>query len=209
VNPDLPADVYARTMSRLSRHARLRVFRIFDRALDPCRGVPGPGMDYRLLSEAQTLDLCAEPTLELTWDLRPAKARAAYSRGDVCAAAFIKNELAGYCWFAFSAAPHMDRAWIDFPSEVVYTYKSYVRPVHRGRGIAGALYRFADPLWLGRGRRRAMICVESHNFASIAAAGRAGFSPAGYAGYLRGARFGAWRTRPAAAYGLRFFAPPA
>ena len=116
-------------------------------------------MDYRLLSEAQMLELCAEPTL----DLAPAKARAAYSRGDVCAAAFIKSELAGYCWFAFSAAPHMDRAWIDFPSEVVYTYKSYVRPVHRGRGIAGALYRFADPLWLGRGRRRAMICVESHN----------------------------------------------
>ena len=192
-------------MSRLSRHARLRVFRIFDRALDPRPGAPGPGMDYRLLSEAQTLELCAEPTL----DLAPAKARAAYSRGDVCAAAFIKAELAGYCWFAFSAAPHMDSAWIDFPAEVVYTYKSYVRPVHRGRGIAGALYRFADPLWLGRGRRRAMICVESHNLASIAAARRAGFSPAGYAGYLCGARFGVWRTRPAAAYGLRFFAPPA
>jgi GNAT superfamily N-acetyltransferase len=205
VNPDLPADVYARTMSRLSRHARLRVFRIFDRALDHRPGAPGPGMDYRLLSEAQTLELCAEPTL----DLAPAKARAAYSRGDVCAAAFIKSELAGYCWFAFSAAPHMDRAWIDFPSEVVYTYKSYVRPVHRGRGIAGALYRFADPLWLGRGRRRAMICVESHNLASIAAAKRAGFSSAGYAGYLGGARFGSWRSRPAADYGLRFFAPSA
>ncbi len=192
-------------MSRLSRHARLRVFRIFDRALDHRPVAPGPGMDYRLLSEAQILELCAEPTL----DLAPAKARAAYSRGDVCAAAFIKSELAGYCWFAFSAAPHMDRAWIDFPSEVVYTYKSYVRPVHRGRGIAGALYRFADPLWLGRGRRRAMICVESHNLASIAAAKRAGFSSAGYAGYLGGARFGSWRSRPAADYGLRFFAPSA
>ena len=81
-------DMYARAMSRLSRHARLRVFRIFDRTLDHRPGAPGPGMDYRLLGEAQVLALCTEPTLELT----PAKTRAAYSRGDVCAAAFIKSE---------------------------------------------------------------------------------------------------------------------
>lgn len=196
---------YVRVMSRLSRHARLRVFRVFDRALEHRSFDAGPGLEYCVLDEAQALELCADPTL----DLAQSKIQAAYARGDVCAGAFIKSELAGYCWFAFSAAPHMDSAWIDFPSQVVYTYKSYVRPACRGRGIAPALYRFADPSWLERGRRRAMICVESHNLASIAAARRAGFSPAGYAGYLGGARLGAWRSRPAADYGLRFFAPPA
>jgi hypothetical protein len=54
-----------------------------------------------------------------------------------------------------------------------------------------------------------MLCVESHNFASIAAARRAGFCAAGYAGYLGGATLGAWRSGAAVDYGLRFFAPPA
>jgi GNAT superfamily N-acetyltransferase len=203
VKPDFSASVYARLMGRLSRHAGLRLFRVFDRPLERRAPASAAGVEYRLLDEDMLLGLCAEPTL----DLAPAKVHAAYGRGDVCVGAFIASELAGYCWFAFTAAPHMDSAWIDFPPDIVYTCKAYVRPAYRGRGIAAALYRFADPLWLARGRRRAMICVESHNFASIAAAKRAGFSHAGYAGYLGGARLGAWRSPPAADYGLRFFAP--
>jgi GNAT superfamily N-acetyltransferase len=192
-------------MGRLSRHAGLRLFRVFDRMLERRAPAPAAGLEYRLLHEANLEELCEDATL----DLAPAKVRAAYRRGEVCVGAFFGSKLAGYCWFAFSAAPHMDSAWIDFPPDVVYAYKCFVRPAYRGRGIAAALYRLADPLWLERGRRRAMICVESHNFASIAAAKRAGFSHAGYAGYLGGARFGAWRSPPAAHYGLRFFAPTA
>ncbi len=193
--------VYARVMETLARYARLRVFRVFSRRLG---GTPygSAGVRLRLLSEEKLLDLI-EPSL----DLVPSKIRAAYARGDVCVGAFHGGEFAGYCWFAFSAAPHMDRAWLDFPSDVVYTYKSFVRPMFRGRGIAAAMYRFADAAAMERGRKLAIICVESHNRPSIAAARRGGFSEAGYAGYAGERRLRAWCSSGAARCGLRFFIP--
>jgi GNAT superfamily N-acetyltransferase len=191
-------------MRRLAQHAGLRVFRVFGRPLE-ARGTPGPAsrLDYRWMSEPDVLALGADAALDLT----AAKVRAAYDRGDLCAGAFAGGELAGYCWFAFSAAPHLDGVWLDFPPDLVYTYKSYVLPAFRGRGIAAGLYRFADPESLERGRKLAIICVESHNRPSIAAAKRAGFSSAGYAAYVGGAHVRAWRSRRAADQGLRFFVP--
>jgi GNAT superfamily N-acetyltransferase len=191
-------------MSRLARHAGLRVFRIFARRLE-ARGAPAPAgaLDYRWMSEPDVLALCDDAALDLT----ASKVRAAYGRGDLCAGAFDGGQLAGYCWFAFSAAPHLDGVWLDFPAELVYTYKSYVRPAFRGRGIAAAMYRFADPACLERGRRLAIICVESHNWPSIAAAKRGGFSSAGYAAYVGGEPLRAWRSRQAAHHGLRFYVP--
>ena len=194
---------YAAVMSRLARHAGLRVFRVFGRRLEPQARVAGRGLDYRLLSKRDLLPLCADASL----DLSPSKVRAAYGRGDLCVGAFERGVLAGYCWFALAAAPHLDRAWLEFPPHVVYTYKSYVRPAFRGRGIAAAMYRVADGLFLGRGRTHAVICVESHNWPSIAAARRSAFAAAGYAAYVGGARLRAWCSRAAAAYGLRFFVP--
>jgi ribosomal protein S18 acetylase RimI-like enzyme len=190
-------------MSRLARHAGLRVFRIFGRRLEAQARVARGGLDYRLLSKRDVLPLCADASL----DLSPSKVRAAYGRGDLCVGVFDRAELAGYCWFALAAAPHMDRAWLEFPPDVVYTYKSYVRPAFRGRGIAAAMYRVADGLFLERDRTRAVICVESHNWSSIAAAKRSGFAGAGYAAYVGGARLRAWSSRTAAGYGLRFFVP--
>ena len=190
-------------MGRFARHAGLHVFRIFSRRLEAgAPGRPGP-LEYRLMEEGDVLPLCADTSL----DLAASKVRAAYGRGDLCIAAFERGDLAGYCWFAFSAAPHMDRSWLDFPPELVYTYKSYVRPAFRGRGIAAGLYRFADPVFLERGRKTALICVESHNWPSIAAAARGGFSAAGYAAYIGGARLRAWCSRTAAGLGLRFYVP--
>jgi hypothetical protein len=192
-------------MSRLARHAGMRVFRVFGRRLEARQRQADPSarLDYRLLSEEAVLALCADPSLDLT----AIKVRAAYARGDLCVGVFNGAELAGYCWQASAAAPHMDRAWIDFPADVVYTYKSYVRPAYRGRAIAASMYRFADEAWLERGRRHAIICVESHNYPSIAAAKRAGFSSAGYAGYVGAAHLRAWCSSGAARYRLRFFAP--
>lgn len=189
-------------MSTLSRYAGLRLFRVFAR---PVGGTPHSGrvdVRLRLLSEERLLAL-VDPSL----DLAPRKIRAAYARGDVCVGAFHGGELVGYCWFAFSAAPHMDRAWLDFPADVVYTYKSFVRPNFRGRGIASAMYRFADAAAIERGRKRAIICVESHNRASIAAARRGGFTEAGYAVYIGSKRLRSWCSKTAARHGLRFFIP--
>ena len=194
---------YVRVMSRLGWQAGVRVFRIFGRRLRAWTGAAAPRVDCRLLPEREVLALCADPVL----DLVPSNVQAAYRRGDLCVGAFQDGELAGYCWFALSPSPLMDGAWLEFPDQVVYTYKSYVRPSFRGRGIAAALYGFADAHFLERGRTHAVLCVESHNRPSIAAAGRSGFAEAGYAAYLAGARLGAWRSRAAAGYGLRFFVP--
>lgn len=198
-----PGFAYARLMSRLGQRARLRVFRIFGRRLEAHHWISPSRLECRLLSERDVLVLCADASLELV----PYKVQAAYARGDQCAGAFRDGELAGYCWFALSAAPQMDGAWLEFPPHVVYTYKSYVRPAFRGRGTAAALYRFADASFLERGRTHAVICVESHNRPSIAAAKRSGFADAGYAAYLGGARLRAWSSRAAADYGLRFYVP--
>jgi ribosomal protein S18 acetylase RimI-like enzyme len=194
---------YVRVMSRLGWQAGVRVFRIFGRRLRAWTGAAAPRVDCRLLPEREVLALCADPVL----DLVPSNVQAAYRRGDLCVGAFQDGELAGYCWFALSPSPLMDGAWLEFPDQVVYTYKSYVRPSFRGRGIAAALYGFADAHFLERGRTHAVLCVESHNRPSIAAARRSGFAEAGYAAYLAGARLGAWRSRAAAGYGLRFFVP--
>jgi GNAT superfamily N-acetyltransferase len=198
-----PHDLYARLMAGLGRYAGLRIFRVFDRALgSPVPAVAG-GLDYRLLDAREVLAHCDDASLELAHS----KVRAAYARGDVCAGAFYGAQLAGYCWFAFSAAPHMDRAWLDFPSHVLYTYKSFVRPALRGRGIAAVLYPAADALAKERGREAAIICVEAHNGSSIAAARRGGFAPVGYAAYAGRGRLKAWCSPAAARYGLRFFVP--
>ena len=189
-------------MHRLARHAGLRVFRVFGRALE-ARTHAGGHPDCRFLAEHEVFRLCADASL----DLVPGKVRAAFDRGDLCAGIFEGGELAGYCWFALSPAPHMDGAWLEFREDVVYTYKSYVRPAFRGRGIAAALYRFADAHFLQRGRTHAVLCVESHNLPSSAAALRSGFSGAGYAAYAGHARWRAWCSRAAAAFGLRFYVP--
>jgi ribosomal protein S18 acetylase RimI-like enzyme len=194
---------YVRVMSRLGKHAGLRVFRIFGRRLRERADAAAQGVVCRLLKEREALALCADPAL----DLVPLKVQAAFARGDVCVGGFQHGVFAGYCWFALSPLPQLDGAWLEFPDHVVYTYKSYVRPAFRGRGIAAAMYRFADALFLKQGRTHAVLCVESHNEPSIAAARRSGFADAGFAAYVGGQRLRAWRSRAAAGYGLRFFLP--
>ena len=194
---------YGAIMARLSRWAGLRVFRVYGRALEREGPARRADLQCRMLYQGEVLAQCVDASLELS----PGKVMAAYARGDLCVAAFEGSELVGYCWFAFAPAPHMDRAWIEFAPDVVYVYKSYVRPAFRGRGIAAALYRLADELCMRRGRERAVLCVESHNRPSMAAAARSGFRPVGYAVYLGGRRLRAWSSYAAGAYRLRFFVP--
>jgi ribosomal protein S18 acetylase RimI-like enzyme len=196
--------LYAGLMRRFARHARVRMFRIFVRRLGLAGGARAPlPLDCRSLRPEDALALCADPSLQLG----EAKVRAAYGRGERCVAAFDGARLAGYCWFATAAAPHMDRAWLEFPPALVYTYKCYVRPAYRGRGVAAAMYCAADAVFLQRGCSEALMCAESHNWPSFAAAARAGFEPAGYAAYADGARLRVWRSPAAARRGLRFYLP--
>lgn len=196
--------LHAKLARQLSRRAGLRFFRLFSRSLEPERPRSPAGVGVRLLSERDALDLCGDPQL----DLRREAVAAAYARGDLCVAAFDADALAGYCWLAFAPLPHLDGAWVRFAGSVAWVYKSLVRPSHRGRGIAPALYRFADAACLERGRGSSVICVESHNRPSVSAALRAGYAPAGYAGYLlRGSRLVTWSSAAAKGQGVSFFLP--
>jgi GNAT superfamily N-acetyltransferase len=168
-------------MGALARRAHLQVFRLFKRTLGAKGGPPRDGgLEYRLMWERDVLRFCGEAELELP----ESKLREAYAREDLCVAALDGDRLAGYCWFAFSETSLQGPVSIAFPREVVYTYKSYVRPEYRGRGIAPKLYLYADGLLRERGRSIALIFVHSHNRASIAAARRSGFAGAGWAGYV-------------------------
>jgi GNAT superfamily N-acetyltransferase len=199
--------LHARLAGGLRRHAGLRVFRMFSRPLEsePLRALP-EGVALRLLREREVLELCRDAEL----DLRQEGVAAAYARGDLCVGAFDAEMVAGYCWFAFAPLAHLDGVWVEFGRRVAWTYKSLVRPARRGRGIAPALYRFGDAACLERGRGTSVICVESHNRPSLRAALKAGYAPAGYAGYLlRGSRLVTWSSAAAKDRGVSFFLPQA
>ena len=193
----------ARLSGVLARRTGLRLFRLFSRKL----GADIPtvtGMALRMVRKDDALADCADPEL----DLRPAGVEQAFARGDLCVGAYEGTRLAGYCWLALSPLPHLDGVWVEFGSHAVWTYKSLVRPPYRGRGIAPALYRFADSACRQRGRSQSLLCVEAHNTPSIAAGLRAGYAPSGWAGWLR--REGsvhAWYSPAVAQHAVRFYRP--
>ena len=102
--------------------------------------------------------------------------RAAYAKGDLCIAALEGHTIAGYCWVGFSPVHHLDGVWVETAPSVAWTYKSLVRPSHRGRGLAPMLYRFADALSRERGRTTSVVCIEDHNVPSARAALNAGYA---------------------------------
>jgi GNAT superfamily N-acetyltransferase len=193
--------MHHRLIRAIASFAGGRAFRLFARALEKQDRAAG---ELRLLDKNEVLELCRDPALDLSAE----KVGAAFARGDLCAGAFDAGKLAGYCWYAFAPLPHLDGVWVEFGPDVAWVYKSYVRPEHRAKGIARALYRFGDGPGLERGRAVSVICVESHNRPSIAAARGAGYSPAGWAAYLRrGGRLQAWHSRSARRFGVRFLDP--
>jgi GNAT superfamily N-acetyltransferase len=198
--------MYSRLMRALSRSFGLRVFRLLCRDLKADAGyaVGSGGIDLRQLAESDVLLLCSDADL----DLRPESVRAAYARGDLCIAALDGGRLVGYCWLAFEPLPHLDGVWVGFGPDVAWTYKSLVRSSHRGRGIARLLYRYADERCRERGRSASIICVESHNSPSIAAARRAGYEDDGWSAYLaRNSGLRAWLSPRARRRGVAFFRP--
>jgi GNAT superfamily N-acetyltransferase len=196
--------LYRRLMGALARRAGVRAFRFFRRPLDPSAAVELPGIQLRQLAEQEALSLASDPELDLAADM----VRRAFAAGDLCVGAFDGSRLAGYCWLAFAPVPHLDGVWVDFHGDAVWTYKSYVRPSDRSRGIAAALYRAADAACAERGRRFSILCVESHNGASIRAARKALYADAGRAAYVK-ARDSllTWCSSSARRLGVRMFVP--
>lgn len=200
----MPNRLHRAAARALAVHAGVRLFRFFQRPLGPSSIVAPAGIALKALDEDLVLRHCAARELDLVED----KVRAAFGRGDACAGAFEQDRLVGYCWFAFAPLPHLDGVWVDFARSVVWLYKSLVRQSHRGRGIAPALYRFADAFGPQRGCTKAVICVESHNRPSVAAARSGGYAAAGYAAYrVHGGGVAGWYSRAARENAVRFFVP--
>ena len=190
-------------MHQLARRGGVHLYRVFQRKLDGAAAWPFPeGYEPIALPRAEALSACANPELELS----EPNVRAAYAAGGVCVGARHTGALVAYVWFALAAAPHVGGIWVKVPPKAVYRYKALVLRAHRGKGIAPALYRFADSLFVKTGRDLVVNCIATHNFASIAASLRSGAQALGYVGYWqKGERFVAFHSPAVRSLGLRFY----
>src|SRR5687767_415290 len=190
-------------MHQLARRGGVHLYRVFQRKLDGAAAWPFPeGYEPVALPLAEALSACANGELELS---EPG-VRAAYAAGGVCVGARHAGALVAYAWFALAAAPHVAGVWVKVPPNVIYRYKALVLRAHRGKGIAPALYRFADSLFMKTGRDLVVNCIATHNFASIAASLRSGAQALGYVGYWqKGERFVAFHSPAVRSLGLRFY----
>jgi GNAT superfamily N-acetyltransferase len=197
----------ARTTARLEHLAGLWVFRVNVRSLAhlPTDSLSPPkGVTVRLLTEAQLVHHARDPR----YCLDSRFIRRAISRGDLAYGAFEDGRLVGYTWRAASTAPFFEDLWIKVPQPLVYGYKSYVLPSHRGRGIYAAFAGFADRQSRAVGHPMALALISISNLASLRASAQMGSRTAGYAGYLK--LFGrcfTFRTSLVRAVGIEFYAP--
>lgn len=185
-------------MHHAARRGGLHVLGVYWRKLGAAAGVRAEDLHVRALGEAELLAYCADPELEL----RESMARS----GNTCIGAFSGDVLAGYAWFAYDDAPHVNGVRVRVPGHAIYRFKTFVRPAWRGRGIAPFLYRAADGLVARPGRDTVVNCIALQNAPSIAASLRSGDAPLGHLGYWQaGARFLALHSAGVALFGLRFY----
>ena len=196
----------AKLASRALSHAGIHAWQVFARRLG-AGPLAAPGVELRFAPADQLRSQWsdAEPEFKFT----EAKARDAFARGEVCVGAFHGTRLVGYAWYAVEQAPHWNGLWMDFDRRAVYIYRAFVTPRYRGRGIAPALFRFADRLFLERGREIAVLCIAADNKPSLAAARRSGAHSVGYCAYWHGTgRFFSLRASGVRHVGFRFYLPP-
>lgn len=191
-------------ISRALSLTGIHVWRVFARRLGAGQ-LPAPsGVELRFATADELRARWSDAELEFT----EPKARDAFARGEACVGAFDGVRLVAYAWYAVAPAPHSNGLWMDFDRRAVYIYRAFVTPRYRGRGIAPALFRFADRLFLERGRQIALLCVEASNEPSVAAARRSGAHGVGYCAYWHGAgRFFTLRTPGVRHVGFRFCLP--
>jgi GNAT superfamily N-acetyltransferase len=185
-------------MHHAARRGGLHLFGVYYRKLGAAFGVFPADLHARALGESELLACCADPGLELRESL--------VRSGNTCIGAFSGGVLAGYAWFAYDEAPHVNGVRVRVPRQAIYRFKTFVRPAWRGRGIAPFLYGAADELVARPGRGYVVNCIALQNTPSIAASLRSGDAPLGHLGYWQaGKRFLALRSPGVALFGLRFY----
>ena len=187
-------------MHHAARRGGLHVFGVYYRKLGAAAAralVPEiwPAAGW---AETELLSLCADPELELRESMA--------CSGATCIGAFSGDALAGYAWFAYDDAPHVNGVRVRVPGQAIYRFKTFVRPAWRGRGIAPFLYGAADELVARPGRGYVVNCIALQNAPSIAASLRSGDAPLGHLGYWQaGKRFLAMHSRGVEDFGLKFY----
>jgi len=185
-------------MHLAARRGGLHVLGVYCRKLGAAAGVFTEDLHVRALGETELLACCADPELEL----RESMVRS----GNTCIGAFSGDVLAGYAWFAYDDAPHVNGVRVRVPRQAIYRFKTFVRPAWRGRGIAPFLYGAADDMVARPGRDYVVNCIAVQNRPSIAASLRSGSELLGHLGYWQaGRRFFALHARGVQAFGLRFY----
>jgi ribosomal protein S18 acetylase RimI-like enzyme len=190
-------------VSWLRRRLGIHFYYVLVRPLGakPRLGATPPGLECRVLEAQDLLAYCADPGL----DLREQAVRAALAAGDVCVGALEQGRLAGYVWYSFASAAHVDGVRVQIGPRLRYAYKVHVRPGCRGRGIARALLARGAGLCPQRGRDLGLCFVAPDNAPSLRAFAAAGWRRAGYAGYVKWrGRFRAFASAGAARAGARF-----
>ncbi len=192
------ANLASRALSSVGIHA----WQVFARRLGAGELHAPPGIVLRFAPADDLRAQWSDAELEFT----EGKARDAFARGEGCVGAFDGPRLVAYAWYAIEPAPHSNGLWMDFDRRAVYIYRAFVAPRYRGRGIAPALYRFADRLFLERGREIALLCIEAGNKPSLAASRHSGAHGVGYCAYWHGAgQFLSVRTSGVRHVGFRFY----
>lgn len=184
------------------------LLRVLVRPLDglPPVKVKHPHLRYAVLPQAEILEWCKDPEL----DLDATRVRAACERGDICVGVSEYGQPVGYVWFAFDTAPHIHGVWVQFRRFARYFYKSFIRPSHRGRQISPELYRRAAELCPRRGRSMDVLVIDVDNARSMGASRSAGHVCIGYAGFI--SLFGRllpFRTPGTARFGFALTREPA
>ena len=200
------ASLFSRVLSSLQRRLGVNLCHVLVRPWEESVPVPvrNERLRYAVLAEVQVLAWCKDPALEL--DRR--QVRRALRRGDVCIGVTEEGFPLGYVWYAYRAAPHSGELWVEFQPRFGYAYKSFIRPEHRGRGIAAELYAHGVRLCPKKATESGISFISVDNERSLRAAGRAGWRRAGYAGYA--SIFGStlsFSSAGAKRLGFRFYAP--
>ena len=190
-------------VSWLRRRLGIHFYYVLVRPLEarPRPGAAPSGLDCRVLEAQDLLAYCADPAL----DLREPAVRAALGAGEVCVGALERGRLAGYVWYSFDSAAHVDGVRVQVGPRLRYAYKVHVRPECRGRGVARELLARGAALCPQRGRQLGLSFVAPDNAPSLRAFAAAGWRRAGYAGYVKWrGRFRAFASAGAARAGAGF-----
>ena len=129
----------------------------------------------------------------------------ALAKGDECYGFVAGSELAAYGWYS-SQPTDLDLLGLrlQFSDQYVYMYKGFTAACHRGQRLHAVGMTRALGVYLARGYRGIVTCVEWNNFASLKSCYRMGYHPFGNIAIVgRGKHFVVHHDTGCREYGFR------